>query len=74
MAKVRFRYGTKAEYDALSEKDPNSLYFISDQHSIYKGDELFASGIMPNLEYPDDAITKIDGGGAPIQEGGEEST
>lgn len=40
MARVRVKYGTKARYDALETKDPNTLYFITDRGLVYKGDIL----------------------------------
>lgn len=35
---VRVRFGTRAEYDANYPHDPNSLYFITDEGLIKKGD------------------------------------
>lgn len=35
--KVLFRFGSRAEYDALSKKDSNSLYFLLDTHELYRG-------------------------------------
>ena len=32
------RFGTQAQYDALSTKNPNFLYFTSDTGKLYKGD------------------------------------
>lgn len=39
MANVTFRTGTKAQYDALQQKDENSLYFLTDagHEMIFKG-------------------------------------
>lgn len=39
MANVTFRTGTKAQYDALLQKDENSLYFLTDagHEMIFKG-------------------------------------
>ena len=37
MAQVKFMYGTKARYDALSTKDMDTLYFITDTMQLFKG-------------------------------------
>ena len=47
---LKFLVGSQAQYDALQVKDDNTLYFIIDTHRIYRGDKLFASGLIENLE------------------------
>lgn len=37
--------GTKASYDAITSKDENTLYFITDAGSIYIGDKLIANNV-----------------------------
>lgn len=37
-SKVFFRYGTRADYDALETKDAKSLYFLLDTNELYRGD------------------------------------
>lgn len=37
MAQITFYTGTKAEYLAAT-KDPNGIYFVTDENAIYKGD------------------------------------
>lgn len=37
MANVNFYYGTRANFDAIDTKDPNTLYFITDTLQLYKG-------------------------------------
>lgn len=37
MANVNFSYGSKANYDKLTPKDSNTLYFITDTRQIFKG-------------------------------------
>ena len=44
MAKVLFKFGTQAQYDALLEKDSSTLYWIGDTQRLYKGDVIFAVG------------------------------
>jgi hypothetical protein len=47
---LKFLVGSQAQYNALEVKDDNALYFITDTHRIYRGDKLFASGLIENLE------------------------
>ena len=39
MAEVKFAYGTKARFDALSARDNDTLYFLTDTLQFYKGDQ-----------------------------------
>lgn len=41
---VVFKIGTRAQFDALAEKNPNALYFLTDTHEIYRG----ANGMAQN--------------------------
>ena len=45
MANVIFKVGTKALYDALEQKDSNTLYWLTDTREVYKGEDLFAVGL-----------------------------
>mgnify|MGYP003297315125 CR=1 FL=1 len=47
---VKFLVGSQEEYDSLEVKDDKALYFIMNTHRIYRGDTLFASGLLENLE------------------------
>lgn len=38
MARVLYKYGSRAAYDALQVKDTNALYFLTDTGEICKGD------------------------------------
>lgn len=52
MARVIVKYGTFAEYNALSTKDTNTLYFITDSERggiIYKGSKLVTENIRVTL-------------------------
>lgn len=53
MAKVVFKYGTRAEYDALTSKDSSSLYFLTDTGEIYRGDVGLAQGSHYEVENTD---------------------
>lgn len=44
MANVIFKTGTKAQYDALDVKDPNTLYWLHDALLLYKGTVLYGTG------------------------------
>ena len=37
MAEVKFRYGSKTNYEALETKDANTLYFLTDTLQLFKG-------------------------------------
>ncbi len=39
MAKVKFKFGVWAKYAAITNKDPDALYFITDRGVFYKGDQ-----------------------------------
>lgn len=41
---VIFRVGTSAQFQAIGEKDTNTLYWLTDEQKLYKGDSLFAVG------------------------------
>ena len=34
---VRFWYGTRAQYAAITSKSSNTIYFISDDNTLYRG-------------------------------------
>ena len=42
--KVLFKFGTQAQYDALSPKEEAALYWTLDTQRLYKGELLFAVG------------------------------
>lgn len=44
MANVTFKVGTKVLFDALEQKDTNTLYWLEDVQELYKGNLLFATG------------------------------
>lgn len=44
MANVIFKVGTKALFDALEQKDTNTLYWLEDVQELYKANLLFATG------------------------------
>lgn len=50
-SKVLFSYGSIDLYKALSVKDENTLYFITDSHEIYKGSELIADKTELNVKF-----------------------
>lgn len=44
MANVIFKTGVKSLFEALEQKDANTLYWLTDTNEVYKGDALFGSG------------------------------
>ena len=42
---VIFKFGTQAQYEALIEKNPMALYWITDTQRLYRGEALFAVGV-----------------------------
>ena len=44
MANVIFKTGTRAQYNALVNKDANTLYWLTDTQELYKGEKLFGVG------------------------------
>ena len=49
MALVKFVAGTAAQFQDLSPKDANTLYFITDERRIYKGDIPYSGGIYQTV-------------------------
>lgn len=49
---VVFKFGYKAQYEALQPKDPNALYFLTDSHELYKGEYAIAtnSGLYSDIK------------------------
>ena len=45
MAQVKFKYGTWAQYNAITTKDNDTLYFITDRKMVYKGETEYTSSI-----------------------------
>lgn len=45
MAQVKFKYGTWAQYSAITSKDNDTLYFITDRKMVYKGETEYTSSI-----------------------------
>lgn len=44
MANVIFKFGTKAQYDSLTTKDANTLYWLTDALELRKGEALYGRG------------------------------
>ena len=55
---VSFWYGTKAQYDSIGTKLADTLYFITDEQALYKGDVKFSgSGVETLIKVDDGAPT-----------------
>ena len=50
MALVKFLTGSAADFQGLGTKDQDTLYFITDERRIYKGDVPFSGGIYSTVE------------------------
>ena len=44
MANVLFKFGTQEQFDTLSTKNENALYWLTDTQRLYKGESLYAVG------------------------------
>lgn len=44
MANVIFKFGTRAQYDAIATKNTNTLYWLTDTQELMKGDVCFGKG------------------------------
>ena len=50
MALVKFLTGSSAAFQGLDVKDQDTLYFVTDERRIYKGDVPFSGGIYQTVE------------------------
>lgn len=63
MARVLFKFGTQAQYDALATGagyDTNSLYFIEDTNRLYKGSVLMSEQAIFTTTVPEFATAKAE--------------
>ena len=70
-AKVIFKFGTKAQYQALATKLDNALYFLTDTGELYRGSVPFGrahvyQGLRYNIETNAEAIARIVGQNAKL--------
>lgn len=49
MQQVRFKWISRAKYNALTVKDDNTIYFIYNEHVLYKGNQEY--GGIQNISY-----------------------
>lgn len=45
MARVSYKQGTKATYMGLNERLSTALYFCTDTHELYRGNDLYTDGL-----------------------------
>lgn len=45
MAQLIYKYGKKTTYLSLTNRSDTTLYFCTDTHELYKGDDLYTDGI-----------------------------
>lgn len=66
MQKVYFKWISRAKFNALRDKDPNTIYFIYNEHVLYKGSQEY--GGVQSISYVKDdnddfILTIINGDG-----------
>lgn len=49
MIQVKFKWISRAKFNALADKDPNTIYFIYNEHVLYKGSQEY--GGIQNISY-----------------------
>ena len=59
MSLVNFVSGTTEEYNSLETKDPDTLYFISDSQTVYKGDDLYGGDLTKETIADDDEVKEL---------------
>lgn len=52
MSQVLFYAVTQTQYDGLTSKDENAIYFVTDTGRIYKGEVAFAHPVQTVAEFP----------------------
>lgn len=64
MEQVKFKWISRARFNAITDKDPNTVYFIYNEHVLYKGSQEY--GGIQNISYikddNDDYIITITNG------------
>lgn len=53
MIKVRFKWISRVKFNAIPVKDPDTIYFIYNEHVLYKGDQEY--GGIQNISYTIDS-------------------
>lgn len=57
MSLVKFLTGSAADFQGLDVKDQDTLYFVTDERRIYKGDVPFSGGIYQTVEeFPETGV------------------
>lgn len=52
MSQILFYTGTKAQFDALSAKNDNALYFLTDVNKLYKGSTAYTQSVEVVDDFP----------------------
>ena len=52
MSQILFYTGTKAQFDALTTKNENALYFLTDANRLYKGSTPFTHPVQAVSAFP----------------------
>ena len=59
MALVKFMTGSSANFQALAQKDNDTLYFLNDTKQIYKGSELYSKAFEVVSVLPTTGVTGV---------------
>ena len=62
MSQILFYTGTKAQYDALTTKNENALYFLTDANKLYKGSTPFTHPVQTVSSFPASGEAGVCGG------------
>ena len=49
---VAVEFGNQRDYDSLANKNPNAVYFTTDTHRIYVGDDEYTNDNNPDAYDP----------------------
>lgn len=70
---VKFKFGTQQEFDAITSKDNDTLYFTTDTLILYQGSKRYSKRTKYGTSSPDGSVEGVEGD-LYIQVGGEVAT
>ena len=53
MEKVKFWKNTSSEFDKITSKDANTIYYLTDRGKIYLGEKMYGGSVIPTFEVTD---------------------
>lgn len=60
MEKVKFWKNTSSEFDKITSKDANTIYYLTDKGKIYLGEKMYGGSVIPTFEVTDANATNYD--------------